>query len=232
MTFEEVKRGRVSDDVLRQIKKSIIEGVYKAGDKLPSEKVLMDTFNVSRGSLREALRTLEELGFIIVKSGVLGGAYVLGNGGQSFTRNLYDMILVEHISFEEIFQLRLILEPGLAGLAAKHRKADDIKSIEEANKTRQSALKVEKIPVVVNIDFHQAVAKASGNRMGALILDAIALVCQDEFKRISLSLDDHKTIFGYHKKILECIKKKDEQAASKLMYEHILDTISRQQPLS
>jgi len=229
--FEEVKRGRVSDDVLRQIKKSIIEGTYKPGDKLPSEKVLMDTFNVSRGSLREALRTLEELGFIIIKSGVLGGAYVLGKGIQSFAKNLYDIILMEHISFEEILQLRLIVEPGVAALAAKQRTTADIKMIEETITVRQNALQVEKIPIVVKIDFHQAVAHASGNRMGSLILDAIALVSQDEFSRISLSLEDHKAILGFHKKILDCIKKRDEQNASKLMHEHVLDTISRLQPL-
>lgn len=229
--FEEVKRGRVSDDVLRQIKKSIIEGTYKPGDKLPSEKVLMETFNVSRGSLREALRTLEELGFIIIKSGVLGGAYVLGKGIQSFAKNLYDIILMEHISFEEILQLRLIVEPGLAGLAAKHRTKADIKMIEQTITTRQNALQVEKIPVVVKIDFHQAVAHASGNRMGSLIVDAIALVSQDEFSRISLSLEDHKAILSFHKKILDCIKNQDEQKALRLMHEHVLDTISRLQPL-
>lgn len=228
--FEEVKRGRVSDDVLRQLKKSIIEGVYKPGDKLPSEKTLMETFNVSRGSLREALRTLEELGFIIIKSGVLGGAYVLGHGIQSVARNLYDIIRMEHITLKEILQLRLILEPGLAALASRNRSAEDINLLEQATEIRENALKMRKVPIVVNIEFHQTVAHASGNRMGSLILDAMALISQDEFKSISLSLNDHKAIVGFHKKILECIKKKDDQNASKLMHEHVLDTIKRLEP--
>jgi len=229
--FEEVKRGRVSDDVLRQIKKSIMEGVYKPGDKLPSEKALLEKFHVSRGSLREALRTLEELGLIIIKSGVLGGAYVINRGIQSFSKNLYDIILMEHISLKEILELRMIVEPGLAALAAKNKSAADIKLIEQVNYSRENALKKEKIPIVVNIEFHQAIALASGNRMGSLMLDALALVCQDEFSRISLSLEDHKYILNYHKKILACIKKGDEVNASKLMHEHVLDTISRLQPL-
>jgi GntR family transcriptional repressor for pyruvate dehydrogenase complex len=228
--FEEVKRGRVSDDVLRQLKKSIIEGVYKPGDKLPSEKTLMETFNVSRGSLREALRTLEELGFIIIKSGVFGGAFVLGHGMQSVARNLYDIIRMEHINLKEILQLRLILEPGLAALAARNRSSDDINLLEKATAIRESALKMRKVPIVVNIDFHQYVARASGNRMGSLILDAMALISQDEFKSISLSLNDHKAIVGFHKKILECIIKEDDQNASKLMHDHVLDTIKRLEP--
>jgi DNA-binding FadR family transcriptional regulator len=66
--------------------------------------------------------------------------------------------------------------------------------------------------------------------MGSLILDAMALISQDEFKSISLSLNDHKAIVGFHKKILECIIKEDDQNASKLMHDHVLDTIKRLEP--
>ena len=74
MGFRQIKRGRLSDSVLKQIKTNIISGVFRPGDKLPSERELMEMLNVGRDLSREALRTLEEFGFLVVRSGAGGGS--------------------------------------------------------------------------------------------------------------------------------------------------------------
>jgi GntR family transcriptional regulator, transcriptional repressor for pyruvate dehydrogenase complex len=225
--FKEVKRGRVSDSVLRQIKQSIITGTYRPGDKLPSEKELMEAFNVSRGSLREALRTLEEFGFIVVKPGATGGAYVRSEGMKSLANRLYDIMLMEQISFDEILQVRLLIEPGMARLAAENRTRENIDELEEMNNAREKVIKAGKIPIIVNIDFHQALAKASKNKMVSLLIDAVALLFNNEFKKLSLSLKDHQAILKYHKIITEHVKNRDGEGASKAMQKHGIDVIKR-----
>jgi GntR family transcriptional regulator, transcriptional repressor for pyruvate dehydrogenase complex len=225
--FKQVKRGRVSDSVLKQIKQSIISGAYGPGDKLPSEKELMEAFNVSRGSLREALRTLEEFGFIVVKPGAGGGAYVTSESIRSIANRLYDIMLMERISFEEILQFRLLTEPGMARLAAENRTEEDVSVLEEMNRVREKAIKAGKIPIIVNIDFHQALAKASKNKMVSLLMDAVALLFNNEFKKMSLSLEDHSAILEAHKKLIRHIKNREGEKAAKAMYEHTLDVTKR-----
>ena len=227
MNFKQVKRGRVSDSVLKQIKQSIITGAYRPGDKLPSEKELMEAFNVSRGSLREALRTLEEFGFIVVKPGATGGAYVTSEGMKSLANRLHDIMLMERISFDEILQFRLLTEPGVARLAAEHRTEEDIGVLEEINRVRERAIKAGKIPIIVNIDFHQALAKASKNKMVSLLIDAVALLFNSEFKKIGLSIEDHRAILEAHKRLTRYIRNREADKAAKAMYEHALDVSKR-----
>ena len=227
MNFKQVKRGRVSDSVLKQIKQSIITGTYRPGDKLPSEKELMEAFNVSRGSLRDALRTLEEFGFIVVKAGATGGAYVTSEGMKSLANRLYDIMLMEQISFDEILQFRLLTEPGMARLAAENRTEEDIGALEEMNRVREKAIKSGKIPIIVNIDFHQALAKASKNKMVSLLIDAVALLFNNEFKKMSLSIQDHQAILEAHKRLTRHIKNREAEKAARAMYEHTLDVNNR-----
>ncbi|OPY78574.1 MAG: HTH-type transcriptional regulator LutR [Syntrophorhabdus sp. PtaU1.Bin058] len=225
--FKTVQRGRISDNVVYQIKKSIIDGIYKPGEKLPSEKYLLEMFNVSRGSLREALKSLERIGFIVIKTGVFGGAYVTDKAMHSFSDTLYDIIRMNKVSFHELLETREIIEPGIAALAAVKRTKEDIKQLEALNTLREKSIKADKVPIVVNIDWHQGVALASKNQLLSLVVDAIAMILNDEFKKISLSLEDHRVILDFHKKITACIKDGNAKGASTLMYEHIGDVLKR-----
>lgn len=225
--FETVQRGRLSDNVVYQIKKSIIDGIYKPGEKLPSEKYLLEMLHVSRGSLREALKSLERMGFIVVKTGVFGGAYVIDKAMHSFSNTLYDMIRMNKMSFQELLETRSVIEPGIAALAAIKRTKEDIKHLEGLNALRDKAIRAEKIPIVVSIDWHQAVAAASKNQLLCLVMDGIAMALNDEFKKISLSLEDHRCILDFHKKITAYIKNGEAKKASALTYEHISDVLKR-----
>ena len=90
MIFNQVRQGRISDSIVAQIKNAIFTGIYRPGDKLPSEAELKKLFNVSRVPLREALRSLEEMGLIHIKSGVTGGAFVAEMGTKLVSDSLYD----------------------------------------------------------------------------------------------------------------------------------------------
>lgn len=227
MVFDQIRHGRISDNIVSQIKNAIFTGIYKPGDKLPPEKELIKLFNVSRVPLREALRSLQEMGLITIRPGIGGGAFVNQMGIKPVIESLSNMLRLGKIHIGEIWEFRLTVEPNIAFLASQRRDNLDIKQIEEINSIREKEIQGRKAPVISNIDFHQAVAKASKNSLLIMVIDAIAMILMEELKKFQFSLKDHQNIFKYHKEITECIKRKDSEKAKTLMYNHLMDVKRR-----
>jgi GntR family transcriptional repressor for pyruvate dehydrogenase complex len=227
LVFNQVRKGRISDNIVAQIKSAIFTGTYRPGDKLPSEEELKKQFNVSRVPLREALRSLEEMGFVTIRPGVSGGAFVAQMGTKSVSDSLSNMIRLGKIGDSDIWEFRMSNEPSMARLAAERSTEWDIKQMEEMISVRERAIKARKIPVVSNIDFHQAIARATKNPLHILIMDAIGEILLESFKRLHFSLDDHRSIAKFHRRILECIKKRDIQEVGDLIYSHLKDVKNR-----
>ena len=129
MVFNQVRQGRISDNIVSQIKNAIFTGIYKPGDKLPPEKELIRLFNVSRVPLREALRSLEDMGLIAIKSGVAGGAFISQMGTKSVSDSLSNMIRLGKINIRDIWGFRLLIEPNICCMAAKYRSDWDLKQL-------------------------------------------------------------------------------------------------------
>jgi GntR family transcriptional repressor for pyruvate dehydrogenase complex len=227
LVFDKIRHGRISDNIVAQIKNAIFTGIYRPGDKLPSEKELISLFNVSRVPLREALRSLQEMGLITIRPGIGGGAFVNQMGIKPVSDSLFNMLRLGNINIGEIWEFRISIEPNIAFLASERRDQWDIKQIEEINSIREKAIQGRKAPVISNIDFHQAVAKASKNSLLIMVIDAIALILMEELKRFQFSLNDHRNIFKFHKEITESIKRKDSEKAKALMHEHLMDVKKR-----
>ncbi len=227
LVFNQVRKGRISDNIVAQIKSAIFTGSYRPGDKLPSEEELKNLFNVSRVPLREALRSLEEMGFVTIRSGVSGGAFVAQMGIKSVSDSLSNMIRLGKISDSDIWEFRLSNEPSMARLAAERCTDWDIKQMEEMILLRERAIRARKTPLVSNIDFHQAIARATKNPLHILVMDAISEILLESFKRLHFSLADHQSIARFHRKILACMKKKDAQPVGDLVYNHLKDVKER-----
>ena len=99
--------------------------------------------------------------------------------------------------------------------------------MEEMISVREKAVKAQKTPVVSNIDFHQAIARATKNPLHILIMDTLSEILLESFKRLHFSLDDHQSIAKFHRKILECFKKKETQKVGDLMFIHLKDVRER-----
>jgi len=227
LVFDQVRQGRISDNIVAQIKKAILTGIYQPGDKLPSEKELIKLFNVSRVPLREALRSLEEMGFISIRPGVLGGTFVAQMGIKSVSDSLFNMIRLGKINISDIWEFRMLIEPNISRLAAERCTDWNIKEMEEIISIRENVVKSRKAPAVASIDFHQAIARAAKNPLAILTMDAIGEVLIEEFKRLNLSLADHRSIIKFHREIFDCIKKRDPQKVGDIMYTHIMDIKKR-----
>ncbi len=227
MVFDQVRHGRISDNIVAQIKNAIFTSVYRPGDRLPPEKELIKLFNVSRVPLREALRSLEEMGLITIKPGVSGGIFVSEVGTKSVVSPFANMVRLGKISVGDIWEFRLLVEPNISRMASERRTDWDIKQIEEIISLREKVVKAKKAPVVATIDFHQAVARASKNPLSILIMDVIGEILIEEFKKFNFRLSDHRSIIQFHREIFECIKNKDSEKVGDIMYQHILDVKKR-----
>ena len=138
--FSPVQAERISQLIEGQLKEAIIKHHYRPGDKLPPERKLAEMFGASRSSIREAIRSLERSGFVVVKKGVQGGAFVLQKGDSRLMVNyLRDMMRLRKVSLDEILQVRLIIEPEVAAAAAQKATPTDIELLEEITRDQLRA---------------------------------------------------------------------------------------------
>jgi DNA-binding FadR family transcriptional regulator len=139
--FKKAKQARVFQDVVEQIQDAILTGKLEPGSKLPAERALKDMFNTSRGTLREALRVLEQKGLIDIKLGVAGGAIVKRIDAEPMIESLALLIRSGGVSLKHIAEFRIQIEGSIMELAVKHASKDDIQELEKLFHEAQSYYK-------------------------------------------------------------------------------------------
>ena len=127
--FNKLKPLRNFQNVADQIQEAIIDGRLKAGDKLPSEMKLKDVFDTSRGTIREALRVLEQRGLIDIKTGVSGGAIVRDLSTEKITEGLDLLMQYQKVSPKHLAEFRHEVEGRVTALAAERATKRDIRRL-------------------------------------------------------------------------------------------------------
>lgn len=214
------------EQVVEQIKKMIAQGVYRKGDMLPSEKDLIQMTGVSRITVREALKTLAEVGIIETRKGK--GSFVLVDADALVTDEITAEQQAEYQrNFMNSNKARLILEPELARVAAVHATEEDIEAIRKTLPEKNSR------PAVENQfdEFHYAVAKASRNEMlqefMKHLLDLESQNASRNQAALRLVLPENQKITSaelssQHKKIFEAIRDHNPEFAYFYMKEHLI----------
>ncbi len=128
--FKKAKQSRVFQDVVEQIQDAILSGKLEPGTKLPAERELKDMFNTSRGTLREALRVLEQKGLIEIKLGVTGGAIVKQIDADPIVQSLALLIRSGGVSLDHLAEFRIKIEGSIVELAAQRATPEDIQEME------------------------------------------------------------------------------------------------------
>ncbi|MGH2395301.1 MAG: FadR/GntR family transcriptional regulator, partial [Candidatus Limnocylindria bacterium] len=124
MGIEPIKSTRIYEEIVRQIKTMIAEGRLKSGDQLPPERDLASKFVVSRTSVREALRALESLGFVEIRPGE--GTFVRQVSVEELIEPLALVLAAQREAIGDLFEARRLLEPAIAGLAARRATPDEV----------------------------------------------------------------------------------------------------------
>lgn len=164
--FKQVKQNRIFQDVVEQVEDAIIDGQLKAGEKLPSERELKETFSISRGTLREALRVLEQKRLIDIQLGAGGGSVVREVTPEVMVDGLSLLVRSQKIPLAHLQEFRTDIEGNIARLAAERATPEDIDGLREILEEAKGSLdRHEEWEAYVAADakFHMTLAQISGN---------------------------------------------------------------------
>ncbi|QTJ40993.1 FadR family transcriptional regulator [Dolosigranulum pigrum] len=198
----------------------IIENNLSTGDKLPNEYNLAEDLSVSRSTIREAIRALTSKNVLEVKRGL--GTFVSEKRGVSEDPLGFSLLNNTHKLIEDLFELRFLLEPRMAELAAINANKEDIYELKEIKKRIES--EVEKRGskhFELDIKFHSLIAEASGN---LAMIQIVPIINQSIWLYNSNSYTSNKIkkeMIISHEEILEAIVLKKPESAYKAMEKHI-----------
>jgi DNA-binding FadR family transcriptional regulator len=224
--FKQAKQNRAFEDIISQIQELILRGEIKAGDKLPSERQLQEMFKVSRGTLREAFRALEQKGLIAIKTGVKGGAIVCAVDTKQMSESLDLLLRYQKISLRELSEFREEVEGLLAAKAAQKAKKEDVSQLKTLLKSIENLLPfgVLRWDEIFKVDkeFHLTLARISENRMYESVLYTVYDNINRYFERflsknIAILKNTHQELC----KITEAIEKKNPDMAKVFLKKHV-----------
>ncbi len=218
--LEPLKKTRLYEEIIKQLIDLIKKGVLKPGDKLPTERDLAQQLNVSRTAIREALRSLETMGFI--ESRVGEGTFVKAITIDNIIDPFSTILSQDKKLMMELIEVRLLLEVEIAKLAARRINADKALNIKKAMENMEKEIKEGGIGLNGDNEFHNALAAAAGNTAMMKILNMCGdLLSSTRQATLEIPGQPEKSLED-HRKIYEAVKRGDEKAASKFMREHLI----------
>lgn len=221
--FEEVRQSTVTQKIISQIRTAILQGKLQPGDKLPSEKELVEQFQVSKQSLREAMRALEHIGLITVKKGIGGGSFIVEVDLEIVKGSLTNYLYFKNLSIENLSEFRKLIEPYAAAKAADTITAKQLQELKDLNRSAIDNLENDRIYEASQdeFNFHRFIAKQTGNPLLFLILDFVESMLED-FKKLFLpDKAFYKEVFDFHDSIYQAIRDRDAGRASAEMLAHV-----------
>lgn len=223
--FRSATKDKMSTHIIRQVREAILKGDLQPGECLPPEKELILQFGVSKHTLREALRTLEAMGFIEIKRGAGGGPVVSEVDMQTTRDSIANFLHFQNVSVSSLSEVRKILEPYLARRAAEQFSAKEVETLEDIDAKCQKLFEKQKniVGSREEIDFHVFLARASRNPVMEMILDFVNSILTDIKTHMKPGAEFSEHVLTSHHKILEAIKAGDADGAEKAMYDHICE---------
>jgi DNA-binding FadR family transcriptional regulator len=229
MLVRVARHGRVSETIVRRIKKQISEGRLLAGHKLPAEREMARQFKTSRVSVREAYRSLEELGVLRIRRGADGGAFVAKVDHEPVLRSFALLVGLGKTSHKELTEARMLIEPPIARLAALRARKEDIARLERLLHEEEAAAAGPGPFRPTGSAFHRAVAAGARNLPLIVLMNALADLTADAASALDVSARARHRLQNcrYHRMIFEAIRQRDGQAAYRIMAEHVGDIQGR-----
>lgn len=222
LEFEPVLRPR--QQVEKQLKEAILDGSFQQGDRLPSEGLLAEQLSVSRATVREALRSLVESGFITKKAGARGGSVVQYVDHHAVSRMLADRLgstlELGSIDYGEVADFRNMLEVPSARLAAENRTEEQLEELRHIIDLEKEVKAGDASVPKLNEMFHSTLAEASGNLVLAASISALHRVTHP-LAFIQRSEELGRDAVRHHIAITSAVQSQDPDAAASAMEQHL-----------
>ncbi len=205
--------------VVNHVRALIENGTLKPGDKIPPERDLARTLQISRASLRTGIGYLAALGVMKIKHGV--GTFV-ADGPPDFGQDSLSFIGALH-GFQswQMFEARILLETGLAALAAERGKDEHFTLLAEEVAEIFASVDNPTEYLIHDVAFHRIIAQASGNPILAAIMEAIVSSMYDRRRKTVERSIDLRESAGMHREIYRAIRTRKPADARRLMEQHL-----------
>jgi DNA-binding FadR family transcriptional regulator len=195
----------------------------KVGDRLPPERVMLEEYNIGRGTLRESLRFLELQGIIVLKPGPGGGPIVQQPDGSGLATALTLLLQFENAPFRTITEARTALEPMIARLAASRMSDEQMEDLRYSVDQMGEHLGDEAVFLEMNQRFHDIIARNSGNPLFGHLIETLLHMMDGSAIGVDYPEHRRKAVYKAHAAIFEALESRDPDAAAATMHEHILE---------
>jgi GntR family transcriptional regulator, transcriptional repressor for pyruvate dehydrogenase complex len=207
------KQSRLSEEVMVRLADLIRKGSLKPGDRLPAERGLAEQMKVSRATLREALRVMQLRGLVVSRQGA--GNYIASGPAEDLA------LALDHLALQDIFELRLLIEPSVAALAAQRASTNDISNLEAILLKQEDQVAHNKSMADSDAAFHSTLAGSTHNRALVEIGATLMRVSAPSRNKYLQTSQRARSSINSHRAILEAVKARDGVRARNVMNEHI-----------
>jgi GntR family transcriptional repressor for pyruvate dehydrogenase complex len=214
-----IKKTRIHEEVFNQIHELIRQGRLKARDQLPSERELAETFKVSRTSVREALRALETQGLIVSRTGM--GNFVVDLPVEALIGPLARLLIDEKKSLADLFELRKIIEPDIAALAAERATESDVAQLKKILAKQTQAVKAGETGVEADAELHLCISRATQNQALQKLISGLMDMLSRSREESLQTKERRESSIAAHRRIIAAIGKHDRSKAQSEMLRHI-----------
>ncbi|MCF8146186.1 MAG: GntR family transcriptional regulator [Deltaproteobacteria bacterium] len=224
--FEKIKQNRMYESIVTQILEAMFRGDLQADDKLPSEKELGEIFGVSRVTVREAIRSLEQFGMIEVRQGSRGGAYVKKMNLDNVVGQMGNALRMTNITFPHLATARACLEreiltemiPSKITPEDCDRLARNIDTAEAHFRKNEGSERLHS-----NFEFHTLLAELTKNPIVILMHKIIVDLSVSFFENVVATTPMVEKTLNQHRQILAFLRDKNFEAAGQTCFQHIQD---------
>lgn len=225
--FAPVGKQRLFESVLSQLETLIHEGQLNAGDRLPSERALSEMLQVSRPSVREALRVLDAMDIITVKTGVgsAGGTKISDKLGPMISRLMRLYMALGHFDLDNVLETRRLLEEEAVRVAATRRTDEQLAGMEKLLAQMDDLVEDRERYLALDGKFHVAVALASSNPLLAHLMGSMRDAVTENLVKAHVEKNDWQTLAlkaqQNHRKLVEALRAGDGDAAAQCVGQHV-----------
>ena len=218
--YRQLGRRKAYEEVADQIRESIFSSAVKTGDRLPTERDLALQFGVSRVAVREAVRTLELSGLVVVKKGPKGGIFVAADHQRPITDTFRNLLACGEARLQDLFEVRMLVEPYAAARVARIGTAQDLAElamlIEQADAELARGMSIR----AINIELHRRIIRMSRNPVLAAVGETVLTMLADRLRPVG-DKEPSRVALRLHKKMLDAFRARDSTAARRIMEDDI-----------
>jgi GntR family transcriptional repressor for pyruvate dehydrogenase complex len=225
-TFSPIRKLRAFEEIIVQLQDMIVRGELRPGDHLPNERSLSEMLGVSRPSLREALRVLEGLEIIVVRTGVgaASGSVINQEAGGALSKVLRLHLALGHFTADELIEIRRVLESWSVRTAAAHRTDQQLGEMESLVQAMEARRDDPARYLELDAQFHVAIATAAGNMLLTRLMEALRDPIVHQIIDLTAWADWRDVVAratADHRRLLEAIAARDADEAETAMRHHL-----------